>query len=96
VREIFYLYVERGLSVRQIALWLRERGIPSPTGRPIWGTSTIDRLLRNEAYIGTMYYNRHESIPGNGPRGAPQPQDPPTGAPARGMDRDSGAADRRS
>jgi site-specific DNA recombinase len=70
VREIFYLYVERGLSVRQIAFRLRERGIPSPTGKPIWGTSTIDRLLRNEAYIGTMYYNRHESIPGNGSRGA--------------------------
>jgi site-specific DNA recombinase len=70
VREIFHLYVERGLSVRQIAFWLRERGIPSPTGKSIWPTSTIDRLLRNEAYIGTMYYNRHESIPGNGPRGA--------------------------
>ena len=70
VREIFAAYLERGLSVRQIALWLRERGIPSPTGKPIWQTSTIDRLLRNEAYIGTMYYNRHESLEGNGPRGA--------------------------
>ena len=70
VREIFHAYVERGLSVRQIAFWLRERGIPSPTGKPIWGTSTIDRLLRNEAYIGTMYYNRHESLEGAGPRGA--------------------------
>ena len=70
VREIFAAYLERGLSVRQIALWLRERGIPSPTGKPIWGTSTIDRLLRNEAYIGTMYYNRHESLEGSGPRGA--------------------------
>ena len=68
VREIFVAYVERGLSVRQIALWLRERGIPSPTGKPIWGTSTIDRLLRNEAYIGTMYYNRHESLEGGSPR----------------------------
>ena len=69
VREIFCAYVERGLSVRQIAFWLRERGIPSPTGRPIWHTSTIDRVLRNEAYIGTMYYNRYESLEGNGPRG---------------------------
>ncbi len=69
VREIFCAYVERGLSVRQIAFWLRERGIPSPTGKPIWGTSTIDRLLRNEAYIGTMYYNRYESLEGGGPRG---------------------------
>ena len=69
VREIFCAYVERGLSVRQIAFWLRERGIASPTGKPIWGTSTIDRLLRNEAYIGTMYYNRYESLEGGGPRG---------------------------
>jgi site-specific DNA recombinase len=68
VREIFSAYVERGLSVRQIAFELRDRGIPSPTGKPQWGTSTIDRLLRNEAYIGTVYYNRHERIDG-GSRG---------------------------
>ena len=70
VREIFRAYVERGLSVRQIALELRDRRVPSPTGKPIWGTSTIQRLLRNEAYIGTVYYNRRESLDGNGPRGA--------------------------
>jgi site-specific DNA recombinase len=27
-------------------------------------------LLNNEAYIGTVYYNRRESLEGNGPRGA--------------------------
>ena len=64
VREIFSAYVERGLSVRQIAFWLRDRGIPSPSGKPQWGTSTLDRLLRNEAYIGTVYYNRYERIEG--------------------------------
>jgi site-specific DNA recombinase len=64
VREIFCAYVERGLSVRQIAFWLRDRGIPSPSGKPQWGTSTLDRLLRNEAYIGTVYYNRYERIEG--------------------------------
>ena len=57
-------YVERGLSVRQIAFELRDRAIPSPTGKPQWGTSAIDRVLRNEAYIGTVYYNRHERIEG--------------------------------
>jgi len=61
VRWIFDAYVEKGQSIRQIAFDLLDREIPSPTGKPIWGTSTIDRLLRNEAYIGTMYYNRHES-----------------------------------
>jgi site-specific DNA recombinase len=68
VRWIFHAYVERGLSVRQIALALRDRGIPSPTGKPLWGTSTLDRLLRNQAYIGTVYYNRYERIEG-GTRG---------------------------
>jgi len=64
VRSIFHAYVERGLSVRQIALELRDRGIPSPSGKPQWGTSTLDRLLRNEAYIGIVYYNRYERLEG--------------------------------
>jgi site-specific DNA recombinase len=65
VRSIFHAYVERGLSVRKIALELRDRAIPSPSGKPQWGTSTLDRLLRNEAYIGTVYYNRNERIQGD-------------------------------
>ena len=70
VRWIFDAYVEKGRSVRQISFDLLERGIPSPTGKPIWGTSTITRLLRNEAYTGTVYYNRREHFDGNGRRGA--------------------------
>ena len=70
VREIFHAYVQGERSVRQIALDFHDRGFPSPTGKPIWGTSTIGRLLHNEAYIGTVYYNRRESLDGNGPRGA--------------------------
>ena len=64
VREIFSAYVERGLSVRQVAFELRDRGIPSPTGKPQWGTSAIDRVQRNAAYVGTVYYNRHERSEG--------------------------------
>ena len=70
VRFIFDAYVDKGRSIRQIAFDLLERGIPSPTGKPIWGTSTITRLLNNEAYIGTVYYNRREHYDGAGPRGA--------------------------
>jgi site-specific DNA recombinase len=69
VREIFRAYVDAGQSIRQIAHDLHDRGIPSPTRKPIWGTSTIGRLLHNEAYIGTVYYNRRETIDGNGARG---------------------------
>ena len=70
VQRIFRAYVDERRSMREIADDLHDRGIPSPTGKPIWGTSTIGRLLRNEAYIGTVYYNRRESLDGNGPRGA--------------------------
>jgi site-specific DNA recombinase len=68
VRKIFHAYVENGRSVRQIAHNLLDRGIPSPTGKPIWSTSTITRLLHNEAYIGTVYYNRREYLEALSPR----------------------------
>jgi site-specific DNA recombinase len=71
VREIFRAYVEDERPMRQIAHDLHEQGVPSPTGKPVWGVSTLGRLLRNEAYVGTVYYNRREAIEGNGPRGAP-------------------------
>ena len=35
-----------------------------------WGTSTLCRLLRNEAYIGRVYFNRTESVPDRRPGGA--------------------------
>ena len=69
VREIFRAYVEDERPMRQIAHDLHDRGVPSPTGKPVCGVSTIGRMLRNEAYIGTVYYNRREAIDGNGPRG---------------------------
>ena len=43
---------------------------PFPDRQADWGTSTIDRRQPNQAYIGTMYYNRYESLEGGGPRGA--------------------------
>jgi site-specific DNA recombinase len=65
VRQLFAWHVDERLSVRQIALRLTESPHPSPTGLPRWGPSTVRRLLQNEAYIGTLYYNRHESLDGD-------------------------------
>ena len=62
VRQIFRWHVDERLSVRQIALRLTESAHVTATGLPRWGTSTVTRMLHNEAYIGTMYYNRHESV----------------------------------
>ena len=63
VRRIFDDYVRRDISMRQIAKGLNLDGIRSPTGRAVWSVSTIGRILRNEAYIGRVYYNRTEKVP---------------------------------
>jgi site-specific DNA recombinase len=52
-----------GASVRQICCSLNTDQIPSPEGKQGWPHSTVSRLLRNQAYIGQVYYNRTESVP---------------------------------
>jgi site-specific DNA recombinase len=66
VRQIF---TDRaaGITVREICRRLNADAIPSPTGKPTWGHSTLCRLLRNEAYIGRVYYNRTEAVPDRRP-----------------------------
>jgi hypothetical protein len=91
VRWIFDPYVEKGCSIHQIAFDLADRGIPLADG--IWGSSAITRLLGNEAYIGTAYYNGRDHFDGAGPRDARN--GPLLRAPARGMDTDPGSGDRR-
>jgi len=64
VRRIFEDTVAGGHSTRSIARRLAADQVPTPTGRSgVWGTSTIGRLLRNEAYVGRVYFNRTESVP---------------------------------
>ncbi|MFV0484672.1 MAG: recombinase family protein [Candidatus Saccharimonadales bacterium] len=45
---------KQGLSLRQISERLYEQGTPSPTGRPTWGTETLNKLLHNEKYTGNV------------------------------------------
>ena len=51
-----------GITVREICRRLNADRIASPTGKATWGTSTLCRLLGNEAYIGRVYFNRTETI----------------------------------
>lgn len=53
VRKIFELYV-RGNGVRKIKRYLEEHGIKTVTGKSEWSTSTIDRMLSNEKYMGEV------------------------------------------
>jgi DNA invertase Pin-like site-specific DNA recombinase len=51
VRMIYDLR-NQGLSLREIAHELKERTIPSPTGKATWGVETVRRILQNEKYKG--------------------------------------------
>lgn len=53
VRKIFELYLQ-GNGVRKIKRYLEEHGIKTVTGKKEWSTSTIDRILSNEKYIGQV------------------------------------------
>ena len=53
VQKIFELYVQ-GNGVRKIKRYLEEHGIKTVTGKREWSTSTIDRMLSNEKYIGQV------------------------------------------
>ena len=80
VRRIFDDTVAGGHSMREIARRLAADGVPTPQGRRgVWGTSTLARLLRNEAYVGQVYFNRTESVPDHRPgrttRQVPRPRE---------------------
>jgi len=62
VRRIFADHLA-GHTIREICRRLNADGVSSPTGKATWGHSTVGRLLRNEAYVGRVYYNRTESVP---------------------------------
>ena len=53
VRKIFELYLQ-GYGCRKIKRWLEDHGIKTVTGKSEWSTSTIDRMLSSEKYIGDV------------------------------------------
>ena len=64
IRRIFDAYVSRDLTVRQIAKQLTLERTPTPSnGGGQWSWSGVDRILHEEAYIGTYYYNRKQCVP---------------------------------
>ena len=44
----------QGNGVRKIKRYLEEHEIKTATGKEVWSTSTIDRMLSNEKYIGQV------------------------------------------
>jgi len=51
VRKIYSLFLE-GKTIRNIAHYLTDQGIPTPSGKKQWNVSTITSILSNEKYKG--------------------------------------------
>lgn len=51
VRQIYKRFID-GYSPNSIAKWLTDENIPTPAGREIWSTSTVQSILKNEKYKG--------------------------------------------
>lgn len=53
VQEIFEMRAA-GFSLSKISEWLFENGILSPTGKERWSRETLNKMLRNEKYVGDV------------------------------------------
>ena len=53
VRKIFDLYLQ-GLTLGQIKAYLKVQGIKTVTGKEIWDTKTIQRMLTNDGVMGSI------------------------------------------
>ena len=61
VRRMFR-QVAAGSSARQVALALTREGIPTPTGKPVWSTQTVSKLLKHPVYVGEATALRWEYV----------------------------------
>jgi len=62
VQRIYEDYVSGGHSIRRIVRGLNTEHVPTPTGKSVWWHSTVCRILRNEAFIGRVYFNQTETV----------------------------------
>lgn len=61
VRKLFK-WIAEGLTIRKLIKRLYDLKLcPRKSHNEFWSNSTLCRLLRNEAYIGTVYYNKGQS-----------------------------------
>ena len=51
VRKIYDLFLS-GMTIRHIAEYLTDEGIPTPSGKEKWPVSTVENILSNEKYKG--------------------------------------------
>lgn len=64
VKMIFDLYVNQKMGEKAIVNYLNspDVAIPSPKQKGVWGITTIQRILQNEAYIGYNVFSKYTNV----------------------------------
>ena len=73
VQELFAAYAAGGVTLHALAAQLTSRGVPTPTGRPVWRSTTIRNLLTNPAYKGQAASGRLRTTPARRRKSALEP-----------------------
>jgi site-specific DNA recombinase len=72
VQDLFAAYAA-GVTLHTLAAQLTARGVPTPTGKPIWRPTTIRGLLTNPAYKGQAASGRLRTAPARQRKSALEP-----------------------
>ena len=72
VRQMFKWVDQEGLSGRRVMKRLNELKIPPKKGAAAWAKSSVLRILGNEMYAGTWYYNKHQCCEPRNPSASPR------------------------
>lgn len=62
IKQIFSLLIRDQMSARAIAKYLTVHQFPPPRQGKRWNNSTTRRIVTNETYAGTTYYNKRYSV----------------------------------
>lgn len=62
VREVFNLYLNECMGLRNIAITLNSRKIPTKSGKTIWNQSLISKMLKNTVYTGEIRLHRTQKV----------------------------------
>jgi site-specific DNA recombinase len=73
VQELFAAYAAGGVTLHTLAAQLTARGVPTPTGKPIWRPTPIRGLLTNPADKGQAASGRLRTAPARRRKSALEP-----------------------
>ena len=73
VQELFARYLDDHATLFGLAQHLRQLGLPSPTGQPLWKPATLRGILANPAFTGQVYAGRTRTHPTHQRRSALRP-----------------------